>query len=111
MNEVGLFVCSLQFGMLAVFPNLYNCNPVSAIVIMIDALWKTLYSIFCFFASSINCVCVVAERESPYTNRAMFFSFASFRIDSSSTAARVSSVIFTPYDFSSSLIGYGKFTV
>lgn len=105
MNEVGLFVCSFQFGMLAVFPNLYNCNPVSAIVIMIEALWKTWQSIFCFLHSTTSCICVVADKESPYTKSAMSSSLASFNIDSSSTFALSSSSILTSYDFSSSSIG------
>ena len=58
-------MCSSQFGMDAVFPNLYNDNPVSAIVVRIEALWKILYGMFCFLASDINWRWVVAERASP----------------------------------------------
>jgi len=78
-------VCSFQFGIDVVLPNLYNDRPVSAIVVRIEALWNILYGMFCFLHSRISCIWVVAERESPYTKSATWDSFASSKIDSSST--------------------------
>src|SRR3989344_7700023 len=103
-TSYGVSIFLFSFGIEAIFPKLYNINPVSPIAVNIEEPWIASTLIFLLIASNIKAECVVAEKTSPIINNPISDFFASFINFNDSTSSLFNSMIFFLNVFSSSLL-------